>query len=340
MRAILIFISLLVVGCIRRPLSDTECPYSSTKSATIEVSVDWSATGFELYGTDEYIHRVSFRFFPLDGSTPFDRYIEDDVESGTIEVPQGSYSVVVFNESIYDSYWSNAILFEDVDSYELFAAEIVDEDRTLYDFFYIPDEDELLSVELLNLASYGIAEFVVSETMVSGEWSDEDEVMASKLNPVVPQRLTCSTTIEVATENLSSANSVHASLTGLAHRVFMASGDADTITTTHIWQLSQREWEDEVEQHGTIYESRLTFSLPSTDESQHTLTLDFTLIDGSRHDPEEELIYDVSDQIVSSAAVTRYADNDLSASVSVSLPEVSGDVEVEDWGDDNEVTIQ
>lgn len=344
MRRLAIFVALAALtSCTRRDLSDVACgSQSSGEVADIQVTIDWSQSGFE---TDEQsksgdmdIHRVSLRFFPTDGSTPFDRYLEGDVQSGVINVPIGEYSVVIFNESIYDPYWSDAIVFEDVDSYELFAAEIVDQDAELYDF-YSPADDERLSVEVLQLSSCSIDSFVVTEAMCTSsqeQWSDEDIATAQQLNPATPRRLTCSTTIEVDTENLASAYYVYASLTGLAHRVFMASGETDNATTTHVGELTQRSWHDEEQQHGVIYQSRLTFSTPAT-TSTHTLTLDVILTNGSRHSPVEEMAYDVSDQILKVA--TRYADDDLGASVSLSLPEVSGDVEVEDWDDDNIITI-
>ncbi|MFI3286524.1 MAG: DUF5119 domain-containing protein [Rikenellaceae bacterium] len=342
MRKALILILLATVCCTRRPLSDTECPGDNQKSAALEVSVDWSATGYDIYSEEEFIHRVSFRFFPKNGDKPFDRFLEDNVESGVIEVPAGEYSVVVFNESIDDVYWQGAIEFENVDDYSLFAAVLADEDRETYDFFYTPLDDEALSVEALILASSSIDNIVVSEAMTTtpqSSWSEEELAMISQLNPVVPRRLTCNTTIEVVTENLKSAYQVHASLSSLAQRVFMASGDTDSATTTHIGELTQWSWDDEQEKlHGTISESRLTFSTAATDQ-QHILTLDVLLIDGTRHTPDEPLVYDVSDQILSTAAATRYADNDLGASVSLSLPDVSGDIEVDPWSDDNEVTI-
>ncbi len=335
---------LTLVGCTRRPLSLKGCGEQSGYSAEIEVSVDWSLSGYDpaARSDENYIHRVSFRFFPLDGSEPFDRYLENDVERGTIFVPEGEYSVVVFNESIDDSYWKQAIRFEDCDNYTRFAAELVDQNSELY--FYEPATEELLSVEALFLASASVDRFVVSREMCTTEqwaWSEGDLSQIAQLNPVTPRRLTCATTLEAQMENLSSAFSVHASLTGLSQRVFMASGDPDTATTTHVGELTQREWEDNL-QHGTISESRLTFTTPQSG-AQHTLTLDIILVDGSHHEPEEPLVYDVTDQIVSSATATpatRYADNDLGASVSLSLPEVSGDVEVDEWGDEDTVTIK
>ncbi len=341
----LTMLALCCVGCTRRPLTDVACGAESGESVRLEVSVDWSLSRIESYmDEDDAVHRVSFRFFPTDGSKPFDRYLEGDTESGELDIPAGEYSVVIFNESIEDSYWSGSINFESVDSYPLFAATIAPQDSSLY--FYEPADDESLSVEALFLASCSIEYFVVSEAMCSTAqelWTEEDLAMAALLNPVAPRPLCCYTTIEVQTENLSSAYSVHASLTGLTQRVFMASGLTDTITTTHVGELQERVWEDNL-QHGVIRDSRLTFSTPQGG-GEHILTLDVMLTDGSHHSPDEELVFYVTDQITSSAAGstsslrTRYTESDLSASVSMSLPEVSGDVEVEAWDDESLVTI-
>ncbi len=323
MRSLIIAtIILLTAGCTRRPLSDYGCSGSAAETMEVFVSVDWSLSGFDL--DEDYVHRVAFRFFPTDGSAVFERYLEDDVTSGVIEVPVGEYSVVVYNESIYDTYWQESIIFEDVDSFDLFAAEIVERPSDAFDF-YTPAEEEILSMQALQLASGSVEEFVVSEEMSS----------SNALNPISLRRLTCPTTIEVDVENLSSAYSVHVSLTGLSQRVFMASGDTDNVTITHIDELTERSWHDSTQQHGIISESLLTFSTPPTD-TLHILTLGVILIDGSKHESEEDLIYDVTDQIL--GVDTRYADDDLGANVALSLPEVSGDVEVEEWAD-NEIVI-
>lgn len=353
-RLILLFaISVLcVAACMRRPLSDVGCQGDSTPTVTLAVSVDWSLSRFEISDNsrsdEDYIHRVTFRFFPLDGSAAFDRYLEDNVESGEIEVPAGEYSVVVFNESIYDVYWEESIRFEDVDHYALFAAEIVDGGFDDYDF-YSPQEGESLGAKPLKLASASVDNLLITEdmcTLEETEWSSDEVATAAQLNPIAPRPLTCYTTVEVATTFLSSASEVVGSLTGLAHRVFMASGATDSVTVTHISSLSQVVWDDESEQHGTISESFLTFTTPAV-QGTHTLTLDVILTTGARHSPQEEMVYDVSDQILSSASTTssaapatRYADQDLSASVELTLPEVTGDVEVNDWGDETVITIQ
>ncbi len=336
----IIFIALALASCTRRDLTDVACDIEK-ESALVSVSVDWSVSGFDLSGDSrsaDYIHRVSFRFFPKDGSAPFDRYLEGNVTSGQIYVPYGAYSVIVFNESIEDKYWEDAIEFENVDDYENFSARLVEEDRDNHPYFDL-SQAERLSREALKLASMSIDHFVVTPAMSSVDTralSEEDVKMLAKVNPVVPRPLTCQTTISAKVENLKSAYIVRAWLSGLSHRVNMASGVTHDESTHHVVELRDREWSDAEQNHGSISATRLTFSAPESD-SEHTVGLDVILIDGSRHKPDEPLIFDVTDQI--RAPLTRYADSPLGASVEFSLPKVSGTIEVEGWDDDEQITI-
>lgn len=331
MRQFLLIITIaLLASCTRRPLSDTGCSISA-ESVLIPVSIDWSVSSIDASTTtsdEDYVHRVSFRFFPKNGAAPFDRYLEgEDIFEGEIYVPLGDYSLVVFNESIDDTYWQNAITFEDTDNYSLFAARLAEGDVEELTALEFGDEDNI-AAEALKLASMSFESITITA----------DSLYIEQLNPVQLRPLTCTTTVSAEVENLSSAYLVYSALTGLSHRVFMASGATDDITNVHFAQLTTRQWSDEDEQDGTISYERLTFSTPES-ESTHTLELDIILTDGTRHKPEEPLFYDVTDQILN-PTTTRYADDDLSASVSLSLPEVSGDIAVDAWGDSEQITIQ
>lgn len=331
------------IGCTRRPLCDCETEGNKPgESAMIDVKIDWSRSGIdpkvENRSDGDYVHRVSLRFFPKDGSEAFDRYLESNIFEGEISVPIGDYSVVVFNESIYDPYWIGVVEFENVDNYEDFTARLTDDEPTQFDFFDF-DEGMDLSVEAFKLASWSIDNFSVSENMtLSGaQLSDSEEAMKRALTNIELRRLTTTTTIYADVENLSSVYRLHAALEGLSESVNITTGEPYSSTTTHVWQLTRVEWDDESEQrHGTISEERLTFAAPNV-ETTHTLTLEVLLINGSRYEPENPLKYDVSDQI---RGLTRYADNDLKARVSASLPYVTGQIVVGDWGDDNVVDLE
>lgn len=315
---------------MRRDLTDKGCPYRE-QGVAMEVSVDWSISGIDASvepTAEDYVHRVSFRFFPTDGSAPFDRYLEGaEISAGKIYVPEGEYSLVVFNESIEDTYWHKAIEFENCDNYNLFSARLVDDVPDAFTSLTV-GEGERQSAEALKLASASFDNIVISA----------EEPAPKVLNPVVLRPLTCTTTISAEVENLASAYLVYSSLTGLAHRVFFATGDTDEFSTTHITPLTERTWSDEQQLHGVISTSRLTFTTPAV-VSKHTLELDVILTDGTRHEPLEPLFFDVTDQILN-PTTTRYADSDLSAKVSFSLPETKGEVEVDDWGDSEQITIR
>ncbi len=331
MRKILFIATLLLIcGCTRRSLSDSGCSLTA-ESVLVDVSVDWSLSSIDASTSssdEDYVHRVSFRFFPKDGSAPFDRYLEgEEIFEGQIYVPLGEYSLIVFNESIDDIYWQDAITFENTDSYSLFAARLAEGEVDKLTALEYSDQDNI-AAEALKLASMSFESISITA----------DNLFIEALNPVQLRPLTCTTTISAEVENLSSAYLVYSSLTGLSNRVFMASGKTDDESNVHIAQLTDRLWSDEEKQHGTISYERLTFSMPES-QSTHTLELDIILIDGSRHVPEEPLFYDVTDQILN-PTTTRYADDNLSATVSLSLPEVSGDIEVDAWGDSEQITIQ
>ncbi len=339
---VMVTLLLTTLACTRRRLCDCDNE-SLGESALLDVKVDWSISGItplvDNRSDDDYVHRLSLRFFPKDGSAPFDRYLESNLFEGQIEVPVGDYSIVAFNESIVDPYWQGVVEFEDVDDYQNFAARIADEsDRSQWDYFEFDDELDM-GVEPYKLASWSLDDFYVSEAMcsVTTTLSDDEQAQKEALLAIILRPLTTTTTIYAQIENLASVYTLHASLEGLAERVNMRSGDTYSTTTTHIWQLTKRDWDDEDEQlHGTICGERLTFTTPS-EAATHTLTLEVLFVDGSRYEPDEALEYDVSDQI---RGLTRYADDELEATVSASLPYVSGDIEVESWSDDEEIELK
>ncbi|MFI3295773.1 MAG: DUF5119 domain-containing protein [Rikenellaceae bacterium] len=322
-------------SCTRRQQYDGEY---SCESVEIEVIVDWSNSGITPSDTldSDYVHMVSVRFFPLDGSKAFDRYLQSNIYHGVIDVPVGEYSVVVYNESIDDPYWSDTFTFEDTNDYDLFAAKIVEHDESLYSF-YEKQEEEKLSNEALKLASWSMDYFCVSSAMATGMgMNKQDQNMMEALKEVALRKLTTYTTITVEVENLASASTIHASLKGLSEVVYLATGETSSSPVTHIIPLSDITWYGTDSQHGEISEQRLTFTTLNV-ESDYSLELDILFVDGSRYDPEEVLIYDITDQIT---GVSKYADDELSATVAVSLPEINSGIDVEQWGDEQEIIIK
>ncbi len=307
-----ILIATLCLSCMRRPMVDELCQDSSADEL-IAVKVDWSQsriTPSEDSNSGDYVHRVSIRFFPTDGSAVFDRYLEGDIYQGSIDVPDGEYDVVVFNESIYDPYWSGVFEFLNVDDYDEFIAELVDEDAEY-------------STEAYKLASWSIEGYTVSQQTRS----------SSELENVVLQPLTCYVNVSAEVENLASAQSVYCEVQGFSNRVYMASGESHVDQTLHTMELITREYSDDENQHGAISHERLILTRSTDQESNLKLIFEVYLTDGTLHQADTPLEFDVESQ------ATRYATDDYDLSVQFSLPEVSGGIDVGGWETGGVVTI-
>ncbi len=323
-------IFVLSAGCHRRPLVDEVCSTTSS-TALIPVAVDWSVSGItpseSVDGTD-YVHRVSLRFFPHDGSEPFDRYLEESIYSGEIELPEGEYSVVVFNESIYDIYWSDVFEFINVDNYDEFMAVLV-------------DDGEEYSTEAYKLASWSIDHYEVTESMISksrattsrATLSKYESEMLSTLEQIVLQPLTCYVNVTANIQNLSSAQSVSCDVSGFSDRVYMASGESHTNQTTHSMSLTSRQYIDDENKHGAISDKRLILTKSTDVEAEFKLKFNILLTDGTKHSPDEPLEFDVAHQ------VTKYATDDYELSADFEIPETSSGIDVEGWEDEEIVTI-
>ena len=318
----------LFTACERRPLED-----DFGVTALIPVKIDWSRSNIPVTdaGGNGYVHRVSLRFFPKDGSAAFDRYLELNVIEGKIEVPIGAYSVVVFNESVYDVYWEDAIRFSDVDSYADFAATIVHGQAANYPF-YRPLVGEELIVEPFRLASWSLDDFTITKETVTrtrsatraASGADDPE---NALTRIVMRALTHNVNVTAHVENLSSAQLLQGAMRGFAQTVYMASGETAQTPATHIFKLNSRVWDAGSQAHGTVSRSFLSFGrLPQNE--QYWVDVDAVFIDGAFHD--EQLLWNVTDQVTAhpAGAIDIYID------LTLQLPLITEGIFVGDWEDE------
>ncbi len=316
-------------ACVRRPLED-----DFGVTALIPVRIDWSRSNIspnEGRGND-YVHRVSLRFFPKDGSAAFDCYLELDVTEGEIEVPVGDYSVVVFNESVYDVYWEDAIEFGDVDSYEGFSATIISDDAAKYPLYH-PLEDEELIVEPFRLASWSLDDFTVTKETVTrtrstrGSPSDDPNAPENALTGIVMRALTHNVNVSAHVENLSSAQLLQGAIRGFSRKVYMASGETAPAPATHLFKLNSRVWDAGSNKNGTVSKNFLSFGpLPSVGE--YWLNVDAVFIDGTVHD--EELLWDVTQQVIAHPKDAI----DLNIGLDIELPLITEGIFVGEWDDE------
>lgn len=306
-----------VTACIRS--NDDDC----SGEMLIPVKIDWSISGItpnQESGAD-FVHRVSLRFFPENGSPAFDRYLEGNIFDGTINVPVGTYSVVVYNEALDDVYWSDAIRFDHADDYNQFSANIVETSPLTYDF-YTPQPGETFAVEPLKLASWSLDRFEVTRSSKNSN----DALTGVKL-----RRLVVPTHVVAEVTNLKSAMRMEAALNGMASKVYMASGKTATAPTTHLFAFRSPVWNDGTHTHGWVDRKLLTFGRLSQ-SSAYALHLGVLFVTGERYTPDAPLRYDVTNQVVNSPS-----DGDLEIRVKLLLPEVNSDINVGEWNDEEHI---
>lgn len=323
----ILLISLLLSGavftsCERRELCDGP---DATASVQVPVAIDWSQSGITPTSRagGDFVHRVSLRFFPKDGSQAFDRYLEGDVYNGFVDVPLGDYSVIVYNEALDDNYWSNNLYFSDIDDFGAFAANLINDNPTNYDFYTVAP-GETLSMEPLKLASWSLDDFRVTSPM-----SDQ---MYNALTVVKLYKLTYWSTVAVTATHLNSSYLMHGILKGLVNKVQMASRQVIASPSTHIFLFDAITWSDPTQTDGTIRGRFLTFGRQPDPDATYWLALDVILKSGARYVPPTPFVFDVSDQVHAPS------NTDVNISVNIALPELKDGVDVGDW-DDGEIPI-
>jgi len=334
---------IMAAACMRRPLEDDE----PRQVAKIQVNIDWSKSGISpgsTYGS-EGVHRVSLRFFPKDGyRKPFDVFMEGNVTQKTIEVEVGSYSVIVFNESIEDdSYWGEAVTFSDADSYGSFAANaavLTDEQRRQRFPFYKADDGEKFITEPLRLASWSLDNFKITETMAlvtqgqqpEAYLSEEEKEMLGALKKVVMRALTRQVTLTARIENLTSLGYGFTAIQGLAHKVYMASGQTVATPATHLFMLGGRKY-DSGAPDGTTTNTFFIFGRAAS--AENIIAEDVILANGDFHKPEPPLRFNVTDQMANAGN----APSDIRLNIAFKLPQVDGNINVDEW-EEGVYTIQ
>lgn len=339
-------LAFMTLACERRPLED-----ELAQTALIPVKIDWSKSGFVFTNPDGdgLIHRVSLRFFPVDGSAPFDRYLEGNVVEGEIELPAGEYRVVVFNESIHDIYWDDEIYFTDVDDYYRFAANIHSANAVDYPF-YSPIQGEELIVEPLRLASWTMVDdFTVTREMVTrtraaarnGHTRSVDGCDA--LTCIVMRPLTYNVNVTAKVSNLCSAQLVQGAQRGFSNKVYMASAMTVNSPRTYVFKLNGRTWDDAAQVNGTTRKMFLSFG-PLPQAADYHLNLDVVFTTGEIFRPSEwvghfgqSLLYDVTNQVMDSQRGGINLNIDID--IDLSLPFVEGGIGVGDW-DDEDIYLQ
>lgn len=335
-------VMLSATSCERRPLEDDELPLA----ALIPVKIDWSKSGIDVasHNGGSGVHRVSLRFYPKDSKQPvFDLYLEGNVTEGQIAVPVGVYSVIVFNESVDDKgYWEGKVNFTDVNSYMDFAANAVPYDvatREQQFPFYQPQTGEKLINEPLNLASWCLDEFRVTEKMVPVSYgqqkasflSADENDMFYALTHITMRALVRPLIVTAQVKNLVSAQTNYFAMRGLASKVYMASGLTTQTPSTHLFTLNGRQYM-QGGKDGTTSKTFLCFGRTLAPES-YKLAADVLFVTGELYNPTPPLRFDVTDQVI----LDYHNRLTIKVDISYELPYVEGGIGVDEWDDEDKV---
>jgi hypothetical protein len=330
----LLVATVLLTDCKYRPLED-----ELHSTALIPVSIDWSESGVD----ESTMHRASVLLFPEGGGEALEYRLEDDLTYKEIEVPIGTYSVLIFNETMDASDWST-IKFTGTDHYATFAAESLEETSR---GFYTRSEELPLIKNPEPIAAWGMEGFTVTLDMITrtraitrtSTRTRALEEVVTDLVGVKPQPRYETMTITARVENLSSSMQVTGILDGMSSGVYMASGEKMTATGAHAFILNGRVY-DENEKDGTTTKTFDIFGRqPAT--AHVDLYIDFLLTDGTLH-PRES--FDVSNMIerdtetipVSNSVLVGFDDRDPDGGDhEINLPDmdVAAGISVGDWED-------
>ncbi len=318
----------LLTTCERRPLED-----DFGIMALIPVKIDWSKSNIPVTDAsgNGYVHRVSLRFFPKDGSPAFDRYLEMNVIEDKIEVPIGEYSVVAFNESVYDVYWEDAIFFSEVNSYTNFAATIIHDNAANYPH-YRPLAGEELIVAPFRLASWSLDNFTITKETVTRTRSTtkagfREDGMENALTKIVMRPLTYNINITAHVEHLASVQLIQCAVRGFARKVYMASAKTGHSPATHVSKLNTRVWDAGSQTDGTVSKSFLSFGrLPQAED--YKINIDALFIDGTLYD--QQLLYDVTGQVIAAPN----GEIDIGIDLAMQLPRITDGIFVGEWDDE------
>lgn len=325
-----IAVLIVLISCQRKPLEEE---YYTT--ALIPVKVLWEHSGMQPTKSEagDFVSRVSFRFFPKDGSAPFERYLETNVREGAIEVPVGKYALLVMNESVSDPFWSDYLSFSDIDDFSKISATLNVDDPSKYDF-YKPKIGEAFAVEAPKLASWSIDDFEVTSEMAQASRSDNGTTILALEADL--QQLTYSYSVVATIENLQSVMTMYGAMQGFANRVFLSTRKTGRSPATTFFRFNGRKFKSSPEQTDGVTKYVLsTFGRLPIGE-QYNLLVDIVFVNGSRYTPNSpnDLLFNVTD------VVTNSIELNIEIPIALKLPKVDGDVGVGDWKDDETIIIK
>ncbi len=318
---------LTLSGCKRQSLHKLE---SETNSSRIEFNIDWSESNIDI----DNINNVSIYAYCESEDQPYVK-ISGDISSAYIDLPEGSYSILIFNDFVGDIAGVN---FNNSDSYELFYAEMIGRSSS-NDFFYDLQSDEVMAQTIESMAVWHMEEFEVSDDMLSCSCCESvDDTTTQTILEITPTPSTTRCIVSLGVDNLNNAAYIEAIIRGLASGVYLSSSSrflSSDSAPLYGLELSERTYNSDNIDGVAIGETN-TFGKLDDDSLSYEVVIDVILSSG------EMVTFTrvVTDQILEQDNTEIFIDL-TSEDDKITLPEGSANVGfgVVDWGESENIEL-
>ncbi len=343
-------IVLSVFSCQRKPLEELSVRHTV---ALIPVKIDWSESGIHVdresnnIGDEDYVQKVSFRFFPTDGSRPFEYYLEgqtkedgSSIYGGIIPVPIGEYDILAMNESVLEEkmYWSEYYIFKNIDSYASISAQTL---AKSYDFtqppydFYAPYKlpDEQFQVPARKIASWRMDKFDVTEDLVRRSHSAQTPAEVDSLTlDVLMRQLFVNINLSVEVENIKSLYKMRGVIKSLSTSKNLTTAVRGEEASSIMFQFDNKKIVSGESSTGTKKHTVRSFGphIFADPNEKYLLYLDVIMVDGKRYEGQD-MVFDITKEL-------KEGIDDLEIDVELpllKLPVATVDPSLDDWEDDD-----
>ncbi len=356
---------IIIIGCHRKELENIEYAIAS-----IPITTDWSQS---LVDVDE-MSNITIMIFPESGGEPT-TIISNNHTFNVVQLPIGVYSVLIHNEMGSDL---DGVAFSNTDSFDDISVSITQ--KSEQPTFHTVADDEHLTTHHEHIAAWHLSELVVNKDMVEYTLTDEfkqyltiartrsaaenrlslsssDNTQLTRsldsLSSTTPSPVTTIMNITVGVDNLNSAASIEAILSGTTSGSTLISRSTTATTDdTNIYDFFFTNWvydettddetsvdddddDDDTLTDGKIYYTLNTFVLEDDSDESYQLKFSVLLQTG-----EMETYYrDITEQIEPDD--DHEVDIDLTIGDDrLTLPESeSAGFNVNGWGDAVHVTL-
>lgn len=234
-----------LAGCNYRELS--ELYYGS---AQVWISVDWSKF------TKEVPSGMSVYCYPRDNKDRTEPYVylSNDISGVLVNLPLGTYDVMVFNQSV-DEFGS--MRFENMNQFSTACAILEDYDTK----WSVKADDQGVAYEPEWLAIDTYEEFTVTLDMIKGKVTTIT---------LYPENVVYTTNVTVRIYGTNNVRSVRGSMTGMAQAIMMSTGIRSSVPVTHALENWTMNVTDKARGYGEVVTSFRTFGLPAGTKAINT----------------------------------------------------------------------